>query len=111
MLPKSKTRNDQKRLSKSRYSTTFELRFLRTEVSIVKNLDGQKERYFNFLSFEGRDINFAAGKVNYGGLKLGDFATKRGPSCPISADTFWKIQPDCSYEKLLYRISPVIDMF
>ena len=50
-------------------------------------------------------------KRSYGASKLNVFATKRSPFCPISADTFWKIQPDiCTFSyarfhtcEILYR--------
>ena len=59
---KSKTRIDRKRLSKLRYSTTFQPHFVKMEKSLVKHFCDKKERSFNFLSFEGKRINFGVSK-------------------------------------------------
>ena len=65
------TRNDRKRLSKSRYSTTFQLRFVNTEKSFV-NMCGIAKKD---LSISGllKERALVLKQINrrYGCLKLG----------------------------------------
>ena len=62
MFLKSKAKLDRKKLSKSRYSTQFQARFVRREKSLVKKFLALKKRSFDCLSFEGKRIEFRASK-------------------------------------------------
>ena len=92
MFLKSKTKIDRKRLSKSRYSTKSKIqaRFLRRGKSLVKNFWDSKERSSKFMSFEGKRINFGAGKPKLWQFEIRCFCDKMRPFCTISTDTFGK---------------------
>ena len=76
MFLKSETKIDQKRLSKSRYSTKIQERFVRREKSLVK-ISGIKKKDLSIscLLKESASI-FDQASRNYGGLKLSVFVTK-----------------------------------
>ena len=94
MFLKSKTKIDRKRLSKSRYSTNFQARFVRREKLLVKNVRNEKERSFDFLCFEGKRTDFAANKPKLRRLQIRPFCDKMRLFYTISASTFLKIHPD-----------------
>ena len=89
MFVKSKTKIDRKRLSKSRYITTFQARFARREKSLVKHFCHQKGRSFDFLSFEGKRVDFGASKAKLRRFKIRRFCDKMRPFCTISASPFF----------------------
>ena len=60
---KSKTNLiDRKRLSNLRESTNFQARSVRREKPLVKQFCNRKKKSFDFLSFEGKRIDFGAEK-------------------------------------------------
>ena len=72
------------RLSKSRYSTNFQARFVRREKSLVK---------ISAIKFEGKRIVFGASKPKLRRFEIRP-CYKMRPFGSISASTFWKIHPD-----------------
>ena len=100
---KSKTKVDRKRMSKSRYSTNVQARFVRREKSLLRNFLDRKERYFDFLSFEGKRIDFGANKLKLRPFESRPFCDKMRPFFTISASTFWKIRPDVHTDIHTYR--------
>ena len=85
-------------LSKSRYSTNLQARFVGREKSLVKHFYDYKERSFDFLSVEEKRIDFGAKKPKLRRFEIRLFCDKMRPFCTISASTFWKIHPDvCMY--------------
>ena len=83
--------NDRKRLSKSRYSKTFQLRFVSTKNCSWKIVQ-LKRKIFQIPVFWKKRINFGARKLKLPPLKVRRFCNKVGTFCPF--DTFWKIHPD-----------------
>ena len=81
--------NDRKRLSKSRYSKTFQLRFVSTKNCSWKNVQ-LKRKIFQIPVFWKKRINFGASKLKLPPLKVRRFCDKVGTFCPF--DIFWKIQ-------------------
>ena len=76
MFLKSKAKMDWKKLSKSRYSTQFQVRFVRGEKSLVKiSAIRKKDLSIPRLWKESASILEQASR-SYGDLKLGFFVTK-----------------------------------
>ena len=91
-----------KRLSKSRYSTTFQLRLVSTQKSIVKHLCYWQEGSFNFLSFEGKCISFGAGKPKFRWFKFGHFCDKKGPLLSNFSKLLFENPAGCLYKYKAY---------
>ena len=83
--------NDRKRLSKSCYSKTFQLRFVGTKNCSWKIVQ-LKRKIFQIPVFWKKRINFGARKLKLAPLKVRRFCDKVGAFCPF--DIFWKIHPD-----------------
>ena len=83
--------NDRKRLSKSRYSKTFQLRFVSTKNCSWKFVQ-LKRNIFQIPVLWKKRINFGASKLKLPPLKVRRFCDKVGTFCPF--DIFWKIHLD-----------------
>ena len=71
--------DDRNRLSKSRDSTTYQLRFVSTETSLVKNCCNWQERSSNSCLFEDKCFNFGAGKPKLRRFQIRRFCNKMRP--------------------------------
>ena len=96
-------------MSKSRYSTNFQARFVRREKSFVKYFCNQRDRSFDFLSFEGKRIDFGANKPKLRRFEMRPFCDKMRPFGTISESTFWKIHLDIRVDEMRIRKEKVAD--
>ena len=68
------------------------------KIAREKFLRFKRKISFNFLSFEGKRIDFGISKPKLRRFEIRHFCDKMRPFCTISSDTFWKIHPDvCMY--------------
>ena len=103
MFLKSETKTDRKPAVKIMLQYKRSSAFCEKGKIARRKFQPLKERSFDFLSFEGKRIDFGANKPKLRRFEIRAFCDKMRSFCTISASTFWKIQPVDGHETLIFK--------